>query len=412
MKLMCTVEVSNRLLSSTNIPWKRKGQRSCLGIGRNSLKDDELYIFLQTPQNRQGVKYKVDHNIEKVFTKFINDGKATIRIIEPPHDLIITGDAVQLKSFLHVLKLGVYNKPQLDVLSISNLKPKSLTAGPKTKVTIRKKSEYPVLQGFPRTTEELCIIGLERKSFDRQILRLQRLRVLNLTENQITSLPKEMGSLPNLQELILAQNHLGKMPMSNWTWLDGEGVAKSLKLLDISCNGMHIVPEKIRKLTALVTLKMSRNVLKVLPQSIGSMTNLRYLDLSMNDLSHLPGSIKNLRLMNIDVSGNLLNGVNRYVVHSMKFPSLVELASRRFLKTRKLYDASTIPYTLVKYLDEAQYCVCGSAFFDSYLRRPVPFNLNDIAASIRTSGDCIVPLDCYFCSTQCLAQASLNMVIL
>lgn len=172
--------------------------------------------------------------MNQIFTKFIDEGKATIRLIEPPYDLIIKADIIQLKSFLRVLKLAISKKIDPSVLDISNLNPKSMGSVPKVKVVISKASEYPTLEGFPRMTEELHLVGLNRKSFDRQILRLQSLRILNLSENQITSLPKELGSLRHLQELNLSQNCLHKA--IKWTWLDQVAVQSNLKLLDISNN--------------------------------------------------------------------------------------------------------------------------------------------------------------------------------
>lgn len=56
MKLMCTVEVSNRLCEG-NI--KRKPKKSCLSIGKLKSTENDLYLLLQTMENKQGVKYKV-----------------------------------------------------------------------------------------------------------------------------------------------------------------------------------------------------------------------------------------------------------------------------------------------------------------------------------------------------------------
>lgn len=232
MKLYCNVEVSNRV-SSTNII-RRKAQRSILAIGRHTIKGNDLYLLWQTLQNKQGTKYKIDNNIEKIFNKFINQGKATIRLIEPPHDLIIQADMIQLKSFMHTLKLGMSKQIDASILAISNLNPKCMTSVPKIKVVVNKSSEYPTLEGFPRTTEELYLVGLNRKSFDRQILRLQSLRILNLSNNQISSVPKELGLLQHLQELNLSQNRLDKAV--KWVWLDQPAIKNNLKLLDISSN--------------------------------------------------------------------------------------------------------------------------------------------------------------------------------
>lgn len=177
---------------------------------------------------------QIECNIDNIFTKFINEGKATIRLKDPPHDLIIKSDIIQLKSFIHILRLAVSKKIDPSVLAISNLNPKTIGSIPKVKVVINKALEYPTLEGFPRMTEELHLAGLNRKSFDRQILRLQSLRILNLSNNQISSLPKELGILQHLQELHLSQNRLEKTV--KWAWLDQVPIKSNLKLLDISNN--------------------------------------------------------------------------------------------------------------------------------------------------------------------------------
>ncbi|XP_076291257.1 leucine-rich repeat 47 [Lasioglossum baleicum] len=398
MKLYCNVEVSNRV-SSTNII-RRKAQRSILAIGRHTIKGNDLYLLWQTLQNKQGTKYKIDNNIEKIFNKFINEGKATIRLIEPPHDLIIQADMIQLKSFMHTLKLGMSKQIDASILAISNLNPKCMTSVPKIKVVVNKSSEYPTLEGFPRTTEELYLVGLNRKSFDRQILRLQSLRILNLSNNQISSLPKELGLLQHLQELNLSQNRLDKAV--KWVWLDQPAIKNNLKLLDISSNMLTIIPKEIGKLHAIVNFKASKNVLSYLPQSLGSLTNLKYLDVSKNNLKYLPGSMRNLRLILLDVCENEFDGEIMDSVIDVDLPKLVEYAGRSVLKARLPYDASSIPLLLVKYLDTAKYCVCGNPCFDCYRRKLVEFHLTAIANSVKSSGHVTIPFDCYFCSNTCV----------
>lgn len=76
MKLMCKVEVNNRLMSASNGSVHRnKPQRTCLAIGRNSVKDNEPYVLLQTANNKQGTKYKA-----RLSTK-INWKKCTVCVI-------------------------------------------------------------------------------------------------------------------------------------------------------------------------------------------------------------------------------------------------------------------------------------------------------------------------------------------
>ncbi|KAJ8672902.1 hypothetical protein QAD02_004163 [Eretmocerus hayati] len=411
MKLMCTVEIANRL----NHGGRRKAQQSCLTIGRQSVKDDQIYLLLQTVANKKGTKYKVNNNIEKVFSNFVHEGKATIRLIEPPQDLNIKSDAIQLKSFLHVLKLGLSKKLNPAVLTLSNLNPKNLSNALKKRIVIKQASDYPVLEGFPRTTEELHLSGLQRRSFDRQILKLQGLRILNLSENQLTNIPHELGMLPNLQELNLSDNLLGKGPINKWSWMSGVNISKSLCLLNLNSNQMTVIPDQINKLRSLITLHFHNNLITTLPQGIGSLSKLKYLVLSKNNLTHLPGNMRNLRLSDLDISDNPFSANlndNNAISGNVGVRTLVESAAQVIVRKRVYYDASIIPFTLVQYLDKPSYCMCGAPCFSCYVNRFMSINLSTIAQSIKFSGMAgnRILFDCYFCSTRCLKLFSKNLI--
>lgn len=49
-------------------------------------------------------------NIEKVFTKFVQDGKTTLSLKQPPHDLLIRRDPIQLRAFLQTFKSALEGK--------------------------------------------------------------------------------------------------------------------------------------------------------------------------------------------------------------------------------------------------------------------------------------------------------------
>ncbi|XP_076633520.1 leucine-rich repeat 47 [Colletes latitarsis] len=401
MKLYCNVAINNRQ-SSTNV-MSRKSQRSILILGKQTVNSNELCLLLQTLHSEQTTTYKIDNNINKIYTRFIDEGKATIRLIEPSHDLIIKSDRIQLKYFIGSLRHLKNLKPSyITIFNSSSNKERrgsSIQSSiPKTKVVINKPSQYPVLEGFPRTTEELYLVGLNRTSFDRQVLKLQSLRILNLSNNQISSLPKELGSL-RLQELNVSQNRLNED--KNWTWLDEVTITQNLKFLDISKNFLRMLPERIGKLCALVDLKASKNMLIYLPQSIGRLRHLQHLDVANNNLKCMPGSIRNRLLISLDISENKFDyfGLNSNS-STIDVPSLVECAARSFLKTRCPYDASRIPGVLVKYLDEAKYCICGNSCFNSYIRQFRCCRLYSTTSNVKSSVD-DVPFDCYFCSLIC-----------
>ena len=125
MRISAEAVVTNRALCTHNMRGKTKAVKSSLAIGKkpksSTSKDDpEVFMLLCTNTNRAGTKYSLDDcNIEKVFTKFVNEGKATVRFKRPAHDICITKcDVIQLKAFLNVLR-NVLEKKDLSGLTLS-----------------------------------------------------------------------------------------------------------------------------------------------------------------------------------------------------------------------------------------------------------------------------------------------------
>ncbi|XP_014470470.1 PREDICTED: leucine-rich repeat protein 1 [Dinoponera quadriceps] len=402
MRLKCTVRIYDRTLLS-----KQRTYRSVLTISKQSDKN-EVYLLLQNLKNKEGIKYKIHNNVEKIFTKFIDDGKATISLKEPRHDLIIEtfsiNEVIQLKSFLHILKLRLRKIGESSFPIISNLKLKNMDLSRANKLVIQKKSEYPLLRGFPKIIEELSILGLGRRSFDRQILNLKYLKILNLSSNQIQHLPKEVGCLPHLQELIIPHNKLGKSTFE-WKWISQVEIRRNLRLLDIRNNEISVLPVQVGILDVLVKLQVCQNLLTKLPQSIGRLRNLKYLEAARNNLSCLPGSMRHLRLDYLDISGNPFNFQNSHFVvyyHVNEVVTLVQYAAIALLKARITYDNSTMPPNLVQFLDNATFCcVCSQACFNRYVLDYKEMELRRVTCQVKRTANTTILYECYFCSKTC-----------
>lgn len=157
MKILCDTTLYNR---SRTIHTGIRAQKSTVAIGSHPPNKEtaELFLLLFTPTNKTGTRYKLKSNIEKVFAKFCAQGKTTISFKEPPHDLQIKCDPIQLKCFLQTLKLamtGEYDRRKLGLSSISATAIPS-TAHPVTKLVIRSRGEFP-LKGLPRTLTSLHV---------------------------------------------------------------------------------------------------------------------------------------------------------------------------------------------------------------------------------------------------------------
>lgn len=100
-----------------------------------------------------------------------------------------------------------------------------------------------------------------------QTLDLATLKVLDLHDNQIASLPADIGQL------------------------------KSLRVLNVERNVLRSLPDSIGDLVQLQTLNVNGNKLKLLPSTVGGLRCLRTLNISENRLSELPRALANVRTL-------------------------------------------------------------------------------------------------------------------
>ncbi|XP_014807846.1 PREDICTED: E3 ubiquitin-protein ligase LRSAM1 isoform X3 [Calidris pugnax] len=102
----------------------------------------------------------------------------------------------------------------------------------------------------------------------------------------------------------------------------------TLKVLDLHDNQLASLPADIGQLTSLQVLNLERNLLKCLPQSIGDLAQLQTLSVKGNKLKELPATVSGLRsLRTLDVSENLLQELPRVLAHVRTLETLTLDAS-------------------------------------------------------------------------------------
>lgn len=191
MKLQCNVEIVNRLHSNINIRSSGKYLKSTLALCKEPKCATEYFIIHFSTVNKTGTKYKVK-GLKQVFVKCLNEGKATLRFEEPPHDLCIKSEAIQLKCFMRLLKSCITGDTKgLQLTNLSNICVIAKDNAP-TKLVVRDRSEFPT-KGLPRTLESLYLSGLKLCNFRRDILLLRQLVLLDLSNNEIEKIPAEFG---------------------------------------------------------------------------------------------------------------------------------------------------------------------------------------------------------------------------
>jgi Leucine-rich repeat (LRR) protein len=116
---------------------------------------------------------------------------------------------------------------------------------------------------------------------DIKYIEFPNIYTLDLTDNQLTSLPESIGQLKNLIYLDLSCNQLTSLPESI-------GQLKNLTNLDLGNNQLTSAPGFISQLKNLTHLNLTRNQITSLPpQSIAQLKNLTHLYLNRNQITNL-----------------------------------------------------------------------------------------------------------------------------
>ncbi len=118
---------------------------------------------------------------------------------------------------------------------------------------------------------------------------LKELRTLDLDWYGLNAVPEAIRELSRLSSLrIKFTNRPTSLPNSL-------GQLAQLENLEISAGRMKVLPDSIGNLTRLQRLDVSANHLTSLPDSVGRLAKLRILNVSMNQLERLPESLGDLQ---------------------------------------------------------------------------------------------------------------------
>lgn len=134
---------------------------------------------------------------------------------------------------------------------------------------------------------------------------------LNLSGEQLSSLPIEVRSCKKLKKLNLTNNHLQELP--EWITEFSE-----LEELNISGNvGLNIQKtfDQISALQALKTLKANQCKMVYLPIAIRHNKNLKHVEITNNFIKFLPPVFEQLNWESLDLSGNCIDTLPSSLVY-------------------------------------------------------------------------------------------------
>ncbi|XP_072902267.1 leucine-rich repeat and calponin homology domain-containing protein 1 isoform X2 [Hemitrygon akajei] len=159
------------------------------------------------------------------------------------------------------------------------------------------------------------------------VINLQALTNLNLSRNQLSTLPLCICALP-LKVLVVSNNKLVSLP-------EDIGQLKCLMELDVSCNEITVLPQQMGQLRSLRELNVRRNYLQILPEELADLPLVK-LDFSCNKIVSIPICFRNMKhLQIIEMDNNPLQSPPAQIcikgkVHVFKY---LNIEARRIDKT-------------------------------------------------------------------------------
>lgn len=135
----------------------------------------------------------------------------------------------------------------------------------------------------------------KNEAFTLKFKYLNNLRHLNIADNGLSKMPKELFLMKNLVNLNISKNSLTEIPKELFNLLE-------LYTLDLSNNLINVLPKEIFKLKKLITLDISNLLFNEFPKELFLIKNLKSLIMIGNNLKELPSKISllnNLEVLNL-----------------------------------------------------------------------------------------------------------------
>src|SRR3990167_6869659 len=155
-------------------------------------------------------------------------------------------------------------------------------------------------------------LSLSRYNLDylpREIVKLKgavTLRRIDLSFNQFSTLPSEIGLLSQIQEFKLCFN--SRIPFQLPTEL---GKLTSLLNLRVSWNALEELPVEICKINSLKLLDIGNNQIKKLPKEFSKLQKLAVIKMENNLFTKFPKKLQCKKLNHLTLSHNPLNTSNK-----------------------------------------------------------------------------------------------------
>jgi len=225
------------------------------------------------------------------------------------------------------------------------------------------------------------------------------LTTLNLNNNQIESLPAEVGRLINLEILSIESNQLRELPTEIC-------FLTKLKELRIARNQINKLPRQMYFMKELRKFYAYKNNLEDLPNGLCKCLKLEVVDVSANKLRLFPAHLLRLRLKELYCEeNNLLKHLPVHALQQEEILPLKEMAARLVIEkvrdpTSKIRDHIQFFPGLAETLAGADDCaVCGGPYLNTWLECVQFLDSRKVLKTKSNAG--ILPIRGILCSYTC-----------
>lgn len=160
---------------------------------------------------------------------------------------------------------------------------------------------------------ELNISGLGLVVWPQETVLVSSVKKLNVEKNQLTVMPS-LEHFRGLLYLNLSRNELTDVSLVRF------GTLLGLKSIDLSRNQLTTIPTDLTRLPFLEELHLQRNRIRSLPDGMGNLRSLRDLDMSFNCLVEVGDGLEQLpNLENVNFLHNLELDVEKMGIRTRRF---------------------------------------------------------------------------------------------
>lgn len=134
---------------------------------------------------------------------------------------------------------------------------------------------------------------------------------INMIQNKIITLPKELCDITKIKHLYLEKNNLLSFPEEIYNM-------QHLTRIDLHNNNLVSIPCQVCSLSKLETLTLFDNNLTSLPKEMHQLKNIKNLEVQKNNLISLPSTMSEFNKSYVDISENNLIVFPKNIIKNVK----------------------------------------------------------------------------------------------